>query len=640
VKKILFLLFTCLLLVALVIPACKGGPATTGKVIKVGVFGPMQYLQGKHNWWGAQMAADEINSAGGVKIGSDVYQIKLIQTDTNEINSITDATAAMEKLITVDKADFLMGGFRTEAVLPMQEVAMDNHKIFMICGAADQVLVASVKTNYDRYKYTFRCTPFVSAKLADNVVMEVAMAGAIIKEETGIQRPLKVAVCTEGAKWADSITQIMNNFVPRKLGMEVVGTWRPSPTATELTAEMTAMQAAKTDIICEIFSGPVGIPYGKSYGELKIPAASVGINVESEGCPDYWTNTNGLGQYDTTLNSYAQNMECTPLEKPFVDKFMSLHDNEVPAYNAGTYDAMYILKSALERAGTAAVKADGTFDSDVMVTSLEQTNQLTTLATPFSFTPVDTPGGNPHDVTYGPGIDTGIATQWVDGKMVGVWPNPAYGDAYVAAGYDPAWKNVNYPGIVKWTVPPLLSDKLKAEAATQPAAPPPSEQPAAPPPAGEQPAAGATSYPAKTYTNDKYGFSIQLPKDWVSNPSLVVTPYHIDVIGVSNFIPGVAMLVFPADAPESKDWILKTFADQKATDTKLQGDIKDDTVSGHKAYTYKVKYISSTGYEIDAYVMDVDAGTNRIRFDVYTIDQFSPYDEKLFSEIAHTVTFK
>ncbi len=639
-KKILFLLFTCLMLVAMVIPACK--PTTeAGDVIKIGVIGPMQYLQGQNHWWGATQARDEINAAGGIQIGDKSYQIELIQSDSNEINSVTDATSAMEKLITVDGANFVIGGFRTEAVIPMQEVAMDNKMIFMICGAADQILVAPVKSDYERYKYTFRVTPFVSAKLADNVVMTLAMAQARIKEETGIQRKLKVAVCTEGAKWADSITGIMNAYVPKKLGMEVVGTWRPSPTATELTAEMTDMQSKNTDIICEIFSGPVGIPYARSYGELKIPAASVGINVESQSDPGFWKNTNGLGEYDTSLNSYARGLEVDPLTLPFIDKFIELN-GQVPAYNAGTYDAIYIIKSALERAGTAAIKSDGTWDSDMMVAELEKTNQVSTLATPFQFTTMDAPGGNPHDVPYGPGITTGISTQWVAGEQLAVWPNADYADASVAAGYPATWKDVKYGGIHKWVVPPLLLDKLKAEGGTAPVAPEtPAATPEATPAAGEETAAAATSFAAKTYTNTEYGFTFQYPSDWVERPDMVTTVHHLAAFSVSAFVPGIVAMQFDADAPESVDWIKASVGQIGGQSPKVLTDITDATTpDGSKAYTYKLGYISSTGYEAEGWCKDVDRDGKRLRFMVYTVTAFADYDQALFEEIVNTVTFK
>src|SRR4030043_884319 len=103
--------------------------------IKIGVIGPMKFVQGIGHWNGATMAADEINAAGGVKVGDKMMKIKLIQADSNEFINVTDATNAMERLITRDKVDFVVGGFQTEAVLAIQDIAMDRRVIFIGCGA-------------------------------------------------------------------------------------------------------------------------------------------------------------------------------------------------------------------------------------------------------------------------------------------------------------------------------------------------------------------------------------------------------------------------------------------------------------------------------------------------------------------------
>ena len=84
--------------------------ASFGQEIKIGVIGPMQFVQGKGHWNGATMAAEEINAKGGVQVGNKKMKIQLIQADSNEFINITDATNAMERLITRDKVDFIVGG--------------------------------------------------------------------------------------------------------------------------------------------------------------------------------------------------------------------------------------------------------------------------------------------------------------------------------------------------------------------------------------------------------------------------------------------------------------------------------------------------------------------------------------------------
>jgi branched-chain amino acid transport system substrate-binding protein len=61
--------------------------------------------------------------------------IELIKVETNELQNVPDAASAMERAITVNKADFVIGSWRTEAVLAMQDVAMDHKKIFFSQGA-------------------------------------------------------------------------------------------------------------------------------------------------------------------------------------------------------------------------------------------------------------------------------------------------------------------------------------------------------------------------------------------------------------------------------------------------------------------------------------------------------------------------
>ncbi|MFL5312001.1 MAG: ABC transporter substrate-binding protein [Myxococcales bacterium] len=137
--------------------------------IKIAILGPMAFAQGENHWAGAELARDEINKAGGISVAGKKKQIELVRVDTNEIQSVTDATNAMERAITRDKADFVVGGFRSEAVLAMQEVAMDNKKLFLGVGAADAKLGANVEKDYNRYKYWFRVTPLNSPELGKTI---------------------------------------------------------------------------------------------------------------------------------------------------------------------------------------------------------------------------------------------------------------------------------------------------------------------------------------------------------------------------------------------------------------------------------------------------------------------------------------
>ena len=111
-------------------------PALSADVIKIGVIGPMKFVQGEGHWNGATMAAEEINAKGGIQVGDKKMKIELVKADSNEFINITDATNAMERILARDKVDFVVGGFRSEAVLAMQDIAMEYKKIFVGVGAS------------------------------------------------------------------------------------------------------------------------------------------------------------------------------------------------------------------------------------------------------------------------------------------------------------------------------------------------------------------------------------------------------------------------------------------------------------------------------------------------------------------------
>jgi branched-chain amino acid transport system substrate-binding protein len=409
-------------------------------VIKIGVIGPMKFVQGIGHWNGATMAAEEINAKGGIQVGYWKSKIKLVQADSNEFLNVTDATNAMERLMTQDKVDFVIGGFRTEAVLAMQDIAMEHKKIFIGCGAAHDELCLRVAKDYNRYKYWFRGTPYNSTNLVKAAFIHLGSVAAVVKQTLNIPK-IKVAIVMEKAAWADPMVPASEATIP-KMGMEVAGVWRPSAVATDTTAELSAIQRSEAHIIFAIFSSSVGIPFARQAGELKIPAIQVGINVEAQK-DGFWQATQGMGNYVITSNTYARGLEQNELTKPFVDGYVKRF-GETPPYTAATYDAIvYALAPAIEQAGS--LNAD-----KIVAIQEERVYKVPSGVVKYM---KDAQGRHLHDLTFGPGFLTGIATQWQDGKMVGVWPNK-----WKAT---PEAPEVTYKGVQPIKLPPWMIEKYK-----------------------------------------------------------------------------------------------------------------------------------------------------------------------------------
>ena len=375
--------------------------AALAQAIKIAILGPMAFVQGENHWAGAEMARDEINKAGGVNVGGKPRQIELIRADTNEIQSVPDATNAVERVITRDRADFLIGGFRSEAVLAMQEVAMDHKKIFLGAGAAHSKLGQNVEDNYSRYKYWFRYTPTKDVDLARTLFAVMNSIAQQIRTELKTDTP-KVALLAEKAVWTQALVGAAQKNLPA-MKMEVVGLWQPSATATDVTAELSAIDRAGAHIVFTMLSGPVGIVVGRQMGERNMKAVAWGINVEGQK-EEFWQAAAGKAQFVSTLDTYAE-VEMTPRTVPFVRAFKERY-KKMPTYTAATYDAIHMLKAVIEK--------ENTLDAEKLVAAIEKIEHVGT----GSIVTFD----KRHDLVWAVGKTAGIAVQWQDGQKVPFWP--------------------------------------------------------------------------------------------------------------------------------------------------------------------------------------------------------------------------
>jgi branched-chain amino acid transport system substrate-binding protein len=369
--------------------------------IKIAVLGPMAFVQGQHHWMGAEMARDTINQAGGISVGGKKLMVELVRADTNEMVSVPDASSTVERVITRDKVNFLIGGFRTEAVLAMQEVAMDHKTLFIGVGAAHDELGIRVERDYNRYKYWFRISPTKSTDLGRTVFTILGAVAGEIRTNFKTETP-KVAVLAEKAVWTEGLIKAAQNNLP-KMKMELVGLWQPSAVATDVTAELSAIERAGADIVFTIVSGPVGIVVGRQMGERNMKAVAFGINVEAQK-DEFWGAAAGKANYVSTLNTYAE-VEITPKTIPWIRAFRERF-KVTPTYTAATYDAIMLIKEAIEKANST--KADD------MIPVLEKVSFVGNGAV-LEF-------DKRHDPVWGAGKALGVGVQWQDGKLVAFWP--------------------------------------------------------------------------------------------------------------------------------------------------------------------------------------------------------------------------
>jgi len=416
-----------MLTLLLIIMGFHAIPVLTQPTIKIGVIGPMGWPQGSGMWNGATLAKDQINALG-VNVGGEMHQIQLVAGD--EIIAPFDPAAAvmeMEELIAGEEVDFVVGGFRSENVFAMREVAMDYQKIFIITGAATNELIdcgtgtcgACVRCDYDRYKYVFRVTPPNETTLARSLL--AFLQGYVIPQRLlplygeylwpgAPNKQVKVAVIAEDLQWTEKIFVCLTNpaYYPVFLGPYANVTYmaRVDPNTIVFGPHLTAIIANEARLIVHLFSGQAGVNFILQWRGMGVEAVPVGINVMGQQS-DHWIITTGGCEYETFL---AASGTRTPWGWDIYTAF-------------GAYDAIYTLAEAIERAGT--------IDSDAVVAELEQTDRVSTLGN-FQFTGPNPnhPGvGTLHDVfvneigpTWTQGFVRPLVVQWQDGVLEVIWP--------------------------------------------------------------------------------------------------------------------------------------------------------------------------------------------------------------------------
>ncbi len=377
-KKLVLTLIPLLLIASIAFSGLTFAQPT----IKVGVIGPV----GLPHWSpgmkeAAEMARDEINAAGGIKIGGTSYQIQLIlgneyaiDPETGTYNP-TKARAELARLLD-EGAKFIAGGFRTEVTGPIIEEAMDAKVPFFINGASTDELIPNM-TNpalYARYKYLFRVNPINSTMLVRNIFGYLVYYLIPYKLLPMYGHPVKFAVLTEDLAWTAKMHYILTTptIYPTVLGPNVTLAYqaRIPETATDLSTYLNGVKDSGARLMIIVFSGRAGLPLIVQWASMGVQALPVGINVLGQ-IQTHWSVTGGKCAYEVIMNTLGTRTPIVPgVTDVFWDKFVTKTGGAWPMYTAiGAYDQLYALKETLEAAPSDVVKPylDGTADADALI---------------------------------------------------------------------------------------------------------------------------------------------------------------------------------------------------------------------------------------------------------------------------------
>ncbi len=369
--------------------------AHAAKPIRIGVIAPTSAIDGRSIMQGAELAADTINASGGIA----GRPIKLYKYDDHA--SAADGVRAFQRATRQDHVVAVVGNFTSEVALAVEPWAARLKEPYIITGASTTKINQRIRNHYSRYKYVFRDT--LNSVIVGKIVC--GYAKDILVKDLGYKT---AAIMSENADWTKPLDQEYEKCLP-KAGLKVVDHIRFDPNTNDFSPIYSRIERAKPDVIITGIAH-VGVKPTVQWHQNQIPIMFAGWSSQA-GASSFWKSTNGAAEDTITGNVASGGAALTPKTIPFIKRYEKRF-HESPAYNAySTYDALFILKQAIERAKSTK--------PDALVRSLEKTNYVGVQGREQFY---NRHARFAHGLKYGPGFLTGVAIQWQHGKQVIVWP--------------------------------------------------------------------------------------------------------------------------------------------------------------------------------------------------------------------------
>jgi branched-chain amino acid transport system substrate-binding protein len=363
--------------------------------IKIGVVSEEAAIVGKAISEGAQLAADDINAAGGI----DGRKIQIITYDDH--SSASDAVRAYQRAVQQDHVSAVVTTFISEVALAIEPWAARLHIPTITPAAASDLISKQVHDKYSQYKYMFQGW-FPSPILAQTVC---DASHDLLVEKLHMKT---AAIMSEDADWTKPLDEGYATCLP-KSGLQVVDQIAFNPDTTDFTPIFNRIEAKHPDVIINGIAH-VGVQPTVQWQSQQVPIPLGGISAQATN-PTFWKGTNGAANGVITQSGTVPGLALTSKTVKVGDEFQKKYGH-FPAFDGFTaYDSVQVIAQAIQRAKST--------DPDKVVAEMEKTDMEGTLGKVAFYSQNDTYS---HALKYGHDYTTGIFIQWQDGKQVCIWP--------------------------------------------------------------------------------------------------------------------------------------------------------------------------------------------------------------------------
>jgi len=377
--------------------------------IIIGVCGDLDMPNGKATWQGAVLAAEQINAEGGI-LGRNLTIVAEDDDSETPPLDIAVASNALTKLITLDKADYIV---TSNAVSPLvfQDIAAEHKKILFSVWASGYELTQRVVDDYDRYKYFFK----VFVPNSTSVTQHLVGSLITLKVYTGFT---KVAILVQDIPNFRESASNWSSTLPQH-GFDVVYSGTVLVSATDFTSQFAAIEASGAEILVPVMVTQQGTFFVEEWYERQSPFVIWGILPTVQNS-NTWNWTEGKCEFVASsgmpvVAGYPWTNKSLPTRAAFIQRW-----GEYPSDVAvAAYDTVrFILPDAIKSAGTTETQG--------VIKTLETTDVETSMARHFVFTSSHDMMMTFADPNNPAALDEGhvmyMTFQWQNGTQIPVYP--------------------------------------------------------------------------------------------------------------------------------------------------------------------------------------------------------------------------
>lgn len=342
--------FTLMLLgLSFLITACGGEKeATTKKIdeaatIKIGGLGPLTgplAIYGVTATNGSKLAFEEINKNGGI-LGK---QVEFVLFD--EKGDSTEAVTAYNRLVD-EGVVALVGDITSKPSLAVAEIAAQDN-MPMITPTGTQFNITEAGPNVFRVCFTDPYQGVILANLAKNNLKANTVA----------------IMVNNSSDYSDGVAEAFIKEAER-LGLKIVAKEGYAEGDKDFRAQLTKVAATNPDVLL--------VPdYYEQVALITTQAREVGVKSTFIG-PDGWDGVAKAldsSAYGAVENSYFTNHysveDTNEKVQNFLKAYREKYKDEPSAFSALSYDAAYLMKDAIEKAGST--------DKDAIVKAMKESD--------------------------------------------------------------------------------------------------------------------------------------------------------------------------------------------------------------------------------------------------------------------------